>query len=308
MKFLKLLVVILTIFASSVFVYGYLYEKEIINLIADYYDRNPDVLVNNEYKKEIEIDFVKLTDNFEPDTYGDLVNIYYTIIYSGMDEFTFYCHKDYINCIPDIVEINNDKDLLSQLNNFVNVFNSFKSIKTTYTSNGKVTLSVNKIYSNDDIMIINNKLDKLENEILQGKENDYDKVLAIHDYIVNNTKYNIADENKAGTASSNAIGVLFNHLATCNGYTDAASILLDRANIPNVRISNDKHIWNLVYVNGKWLHLDVTWDDPINKLDIDKQVLSHDYFLKTSSEFEEIGLTNPESKHNFSKSLYNFVS
>lgn len=308
MKFLKLLVVILTIFASSVFVYGYLYEKEIINLIADYYDRNPDVLVNNEYKKEIEIDFVKLTDNFEPDTYGDLVNIYYTIIYSGMDEFTFYCHKDYINCIPDIVEINNDKDLLSQLNNFVNVFNSFKSIKTTYTSNGKVTLSVSKIYSNDDIMIINNKLDKLENEILQGKENDYDKVLAIHDYIVNNTKYNIDDENKAGTASSNAIGVLFNHLATCNGYTDAASILLDRANIPNVRISNDKHIWNLVYVNGKWLHLDVTWDDPINKLDMDKQVLSHNYFLKTSSEFEEIGLTNPESKHNFSKGIYNFVS
>ena len=308
MKFLKFLVVILTLFACSVFVYGYLSEKEIINLITDYYDRNPDILMNNEYKKEIEIDFVKLTDNFDADTYGDLVNIYYTVIYSGMNEFTFYCNKDYINCIPDIIEINNDKDLLSQLNNFVNVFNSFKSIKTTYTTNGKITLSINKIYSNDAINMINNKLDELEQELILNKENDYDKILSIHDYIVNNTTYNLNDESKSDTVSSNAMGVLFYNTATCNGYTDAASLLLDRANIPNVRISNDKHIWNLVYIDNKWLHMDVTWDDPVNKLDINKQILTHDYFLKTTEDFERIGLENPESNHNFSKGIYNFIS
>ena len=260
----------LTLFASTVFVYGYLSEKEIINLLTDYYDRSPDKLVNNEYKKEIEIDFVKLTDNFDADTYGDLVNIYYTVIYSGMDEFTFYCNKDYIDCIPDIVEINNDKNLLSQMNNFVNVYNSFKSIKTTYTTNGKITISVNRVYSKDDITTINNKLNELENELILNKQSEYEKVLAIHDYIVNNTIYNLGDENKSNTPSSNAMGVLFYNSATCNGYTDTASLLLDRANIPNVRISNDKHIWNLVYINNKWLHMDVTWDDPVNKLDINK--------------------------------------
>jgi len=308
MKFLKFLVVLLTIFASTVFVYGYLNEKEIINLIQDYYDRSPDKLINNEYKKEIEIDFVKLTNNFDADTYGDLVNIYYTVIYSGMEEFTFYCNEEYINCIPDIVEINNDKNLLSQMNNFVNVYNSFKSIKTTYTTNGKITISVNKIYSKDDINIINNKLDELESELILNKQSEYEKVLAIHDYIVNNTIYNLGDENKSNTPSSNAMGVLFYNTATCNGYTDTASLLLDRANIPNIRISNDKHIWNLVYINNKWLHMDVTWDDPVNKLDINKQILTHDYFLKTNEEFEKIAINNPESRHDFSKGIYNFIN
>ena len=65
MKFLKFLVVILTIFASSVFVYGYLYEKEIINLLIEYYDRNPDTLLNNEYTKDINVDFVQLTNDFD---------------------------------------------------------------------------------------------------------------------------------------------------------------------------------------------------------------------------------------------------
>ena len=144
--------------------------------------------------------------------------------------------------------------------------------KTTYTNNGKITLSIDKIYSNDDIIKINNKLDEIEKKLYDNSQTDYDKVLAIHDYIVNNTKYNIKDENKKNTPSSTAIGVLFNNLATCNGYTDVVALLLDRINIPNIRISNDKHIWNLVYINNEWLHLDATWDDPINKLDYDKNI------------------------------------
>lgn len=307
MKFLKFLVVVLTIFASSVFVYGYLYEKEIINLLIEYYDRNPDTLLNNEYTKDINVDFVQLTNDFDANNYNDLINIYYTVIYSGMSEFTFYCNKDYTNCIEDVVKINNDGDLLSQMNNFVNVYNSFKSIKTTYTTNGKITLLVNRIYSNEDIININNKLTEIEKEIYINKLTERDKILAIHDYIINNTKYNVEDENKSGTASSTAIGVLFNNLATCNGYTDTTSLFLDRLNIPNLRISNDKHIWNLVYIDNKWYHIDVTWDDPINKLDSNSNILTHDYFLKTSEEFEKIGQDKPENKHNFNKEIFNFI-
>ena len=53
MKFLKFLVVLLTIFASATFSYGYLYEKEIIEMIEIYFDRTPSTLISNEYKKEI---------------------------------------------------------------------------------------------------------------------------------------------------------------------------------------------------------------------------------------------------------------
>lgn len=306
MKILKFLVVLLTLFACFVFTYGYLNELEVFTTLINFYERTPSTLYQNEYKKDIDIDFVKLTDNFEANDRQELLNIYYTIIYSGMDEFTFYCSSKFTSCIENVISINNDANLLSQMNNFVNVFNSFRNIKTTYTTNGKVTISINRTYNTDDINLINSKLDNIEKIIYKDSFSEYDKVLAIHDYIVNNTKYNVEDENKIGTPSSTAIGVLLNNLATCNGYTDTASLLLDRLNIPNIRISSENHIWNLVYINGKWLHMDVTWDDPVNSLN--KDMLTHDYFLKTTKEFDEIGKLNPKNQHNFDREIYNFIN
>ena len=55
-----------------------------------------------------------------------------------------------------------------------------------------------------------------------------------------------------------------------------AGIILDKMGVLNIRISNNKHIWNLVYLNNEWLHLDLTWDDPVN--DEDKDLLLYDYY------------------------------
>lgn len=306
MRILKFIVVLLTIFACFTFTYGYLNELEIFDTLINFYEKTPSILYNNEYRKNVNIDFVQLTEDFEANDNKELLNIYYTIISSGMDEFTFYCANEYTDCIQNVINLNNNNDLLSQMNNFVHVYNSFRSIKTTYTTNGKVTLSINKVYSNDDINIINSKLDSIEETLYKDAVSEYDKILAIHDYIINNTKYNLKDENKIGTPSSTAIGVLVNNLATCNGYTDTASLLLDRLNIPNVRISNENHIWNLVYTNGKWLHMDLTWDDPVNSLN--KDMLTHDFFLKTTDEFDEIGKLNSKNQHNFNKEIFNFIN
>ena len=51
MRLLKFLVVMLTIFACSVFAYGYLNENEVIDTIINYYERKPSTLINNEYIK-----------------------------------------------------------------------------------------------------------------------------------------------------------------------------------------------------------------------------------------------------------------
>lgn len=305
MKILKVLVVLLTLFACSVFVYGYLNETEVLDTIINYYERKPSILIYNEHTKDDDVSFVKLTDDFEADSKEELLNIYYTILSSGMNEFTFYCSKTYTECIKDVISVNNDVDLLSQMNNFVNVYNSFKSIKTTYTTRGKITLSINRIYSIDDINLINTKLDEIEKDLYDGAYSDYDKIRKIHDYVINNTKYNTNDENIPNTPSSNALGVLIYGLATCNGYTDTISLLLDRLNIKNLRISNDDHIWNLIYINGKWLHLDATWDDPVNNLN--KDIITHDYFLKTTQEYENLNNMKPDNKHIFNKQIYSFA-
>ena len=297
MKFLKFLVVLLTIFTSFVFAYGYLNEKEVISTIVSYYDRTPTELITNKYQKEIDESFVHMTNNFIATSRQDILDIYYTIMASGMSEFTFFCDNDYKDCINEVLKVNDDQELLSQINNFVHVYNSFKTIKTTYTTNGKITLYINRTYSENDIEKINKRLDELENKIIDKSKNERDNIKEIHDYIINNTKYNVEDENKTNTESSSALGVFFNNLATCNGYTDATSLLLDRLGVKNVRISNDDHIWNLVYLDGKWLHLDVTWDDPVNNLN--KDMLLYDYFLKETSEMD--------AKHNYNKEIFDFI-
>ena len=176
MRILKLIVVLLTIFACFTFTYGYLNELEIFDTLINFYEKTSSTLYNNEYRKNINIDFVKLTDDFEANNNQELLNIYYTIISSGMDEFTFYCADEYTDCIQNVINLNNNNDLLSQMNNFVNVYNSFRSIKTTYTTNGKITLSISKIYSNEDINLINSKLDDIEKIIYKDSFSEYDKI------------------------------------------------------------------------------------------------------------------------------------
>lgn len=307
MKILKFLVVFFSIFGLLVFSYGYLNETEVLDTIFEYYNRTPSTLVNNEYDKEtLENFFVTKTDNFLATSKQDIMNIYYTVIYSGMNDFTFYCSEDYTSCNDDVISLNNEISILSQMNNFVNVFNTFKSVKTTYTSKGKISLSINRVYTSSEITSIKEKAQEIYNSIVKESDNTKN-IKLLHDYIINNTKYNVEEENSnVLTDSSTAIGPLFNGLATCNGYTDAMSVFLDMLNIPNVRISNKEHIWNLVYIDGKWLHLDLTWDDPVNNLN--KDMLEYDYFLKTTDELVKTDKEKNQTDHEFNKEIYSFMN
>lgn len=63
------------------------------------------------------------------------------------------------------------------------------------------------------------------------------------------------------------------------------------------------HIWNAVKVNDEWLHLDLTWDDPVSN--DGKDYLFHTYFLKTTEEVKDAddGETVIE-EHNFNSLYY----
>ena len=76
------------------------------------------------------------------------------------------------------------------------------------------------------------------------------------------------------------------------------ALFLDRMNIPNYRVSSETHIWNLVYIDGEWKHLDLTWDDPVT--DTGVNVLLDTYFLVSSSTLE----TENRSEHKYDKAIY----
>ena len=76
------------------------------------------------------------------------------------------------------------------------------------------------------------------------------------------------------------------------------SLFLDKMKIKNYRISSDTHEWNLVYINGIWKHLDLTWDDPITSDDSD--IISHDYFLID----EDVLKSKSDKEHLFNENVY----
>ena len=44
-------------------------------------------------------------------------------------------------------------------------------------------------------------------------------------------------------------------------------------------------MWNMVKVDGKWYHMDVTWDDPLTS--DGRPMLRYDYFLISEAKIRE---------------------
>ncbi len=286
------------------------------DFLTNYTINDPEVYIPkaNSYVKEEDFLFVQNIENFMPFSKGDLKNIYYTIVNNGWKEFTFYCPSEYVECLEDVKKISNDQDLLTHLNNYVHPYNGFSNVKTVISETGDITVSINYFYSEDQIKKINQQVDKIYNEIITNDMDTYTKILTIHDYIINNTKYDIERNNNGNSIyhSYIAYGPLLEGYATCNGYTDAMALFLEKMNIPNFKVAmtpeknsdTEGHVWNAVYLNNQWFHLDLTWDDPVSNDGTD--YLQHKYFLITTSQLEEADTSGEVivTEHQFKKNIY----
>lgn len=272
--------------------------------------QDPIILTGNEYTKNNDYLYVQRSKDFTPLSKQDILNIYYSIINNHWETFTFYCPSEYESCTDDVTKLSEDSLTLSNINNFVHPFNGFTSVKTSIDSQGEIIVKVNYSYTKDQISYINNEvkyiIDTVYNENLDTKEN----IKKIHDYIINNTTYDINYKENKDKFTYSAYGALMHHLATCNGYTDLMAIILSKLNINNYKIAynptgdteNDGHVWNAVYLDGKWLHLDLTWDDPVGD---GHDYLYHKYFLVTTEEMKEADSGNVQVlEHEFDNHIY----
>ena len=135
-----------------------------------------------------------------------------------------------------------------------------------------------------------NNAEDIIGKIIKPHMPDYEKAKIIHDYIVNNTRYDreTAERFLQGEASDanafTAYGVLINKKAVCQGYAEATQILLSLAGIPSELVIGYvedgeggyvSHMWNMIFIHNKCYMIDTTWDDPVGPED----VLIYDYFL-----------------------------
>ena len=105
----------------------------------------------------------------------------------------------------------------------------------------------------EDSIILKDKYEKLmrqANQILKSiiidEMTDYEKEKAIHDYIVENTRYD--EKNEWPVESHTAYGALINGVAVCDGYAESFDLLLKMVGIKSKLIygslNGERHAWN----------------------------------------------------------------
>ena len=115
---------------------------------------------------------------------------------------------------------------------------------------------------------VDEKVSEITGKLGLGRKTDYEKLVAIYNYICSTTEYEQAADDS--DIRRTAYGALVEGKAVCQGYSIALYRLLLEAGIDN-RIIYGKglqpdggegpHTWNIVDLYGKYYYVDVTWDD-----------------------------------------------
>ena len=155
-------------------------------------------------------------------------------------------------------------------------------------SDTEITFTVLNGYTEDTLRRMNALLNQKTEQILRTisrNGSDYDKVLQIHDYLIQHTYYDKPKERQGRTLCHTAYGCLVNGRAVCQGYSEAFQLIMQKLRIECGTCSGEtkrgRHTWNYVKVNQQYYWIDVTWDDPRseNTQKSPDDWIHHEYFL-----------------------------
>lgn len=295
----RIIKILITLFFIGLVIYVYLNIDAITDYLIRFFINQKEVIIldPNEYTRDYKYKRFTYEEDYYPYTSSDLENMYFNILNNGWDNFTFYCPEEYTSCNDDVKKLGENEELISAINNYVNPFNSFVYIDTSMNNYGEISLTIHNVYTDEEIITINSIIDEIILELNLNNLNDKEKIRKIYDYLIDSITYDETYQlGDYESNSTNAYGALINKKAVCSGYSDAIALFLDRFNIPNLKISSDEHIWNFIYIDGSWKHLDATWGDANtnNKKYRDK------FFLISTEELLKLD----EKEHNFDTMFY----
>ena len=182
---------------------------------------------------------------------------------------------------------------------YINVEKRTKLLRTTYSvyisAAADSTYLSNDFQNEEEINEAEKQIEAEKQKILGNiGDNDYKKILKIHDYIVDNAEYDSTYEKK-GTYS--IYGALVGKSCVCEGYAKALKYLANAVGIEceivqGTAINNsgksESHAWNAVKINDTWYLVDATWDDPIFSGNGYKtNQFKYKYFLKGTNTFDK---------------------
>ena len=116
--------------------------------------------------------------------------------------------------------------------------------------------------------------------IIDDDWTDVEKIIYIHDTLVSETEYHVSDDKAAGR---DLYACLVDHKCVCVGYALAFEYFMDYFGIPNITVTSEDHIWNMVKVDGEWYFVDCTWDD---LTDTSPNTVTHFTLLNNEDEYK----------------------
>lgn len=167
----------------------------------------------------------------------------------------------------------------------------------SFSSSGRLTFKYP--YSYDEVKQKNALIEKKANEAIKEinpSGSDFDKALAIFDYITKHTSYATEEAKHLDDhfSVSTIEGVFLNKRAVCSGYAKAYQYLLSLAGLDAITVpgvaqtptGKNNHAWTAQVVDGEIYFSDATWGDSYEKTE-KSDFISHTYFLMNSAEMKK---------------------
>ena len=111
---------------------------------------------------------------------------------------------------------------------------------------------------------------------------DYEKAVRIHDVLALRIEYTFTENCR------NIYGALVEGQAVCQGYALSYQYLLRlvgvQAFIVTGSAGGEAHGWNIVSLDGRYCHIDLTWDDPTGQKLGNATDVYHNYFGMTTNQ------------------------
>ena len=199
---------------------------------------------------------------------------------------------------PDKTQVKVDlfggKDIVGNFSGLITDFVKFEKVNEEWLAVASPVLENNKeifrapknpsenLSATHYIQSDDNEIIELANQITAGISDDYEKVRAVHDWVAENIYYDIDSFESGDYGEVDAKSVLRTKKSVCEGYANIMAALLRSLDIPTrkqagyalgealnkewdaitISTTDTNHTWNEVFVNGRWIIIDATWDSP----------------------------------------------
>ena len=197
--------------------------------------------------------------------------------------------KSYLRIIQAIMD---DNPLLYFLNQ--------SRMDLAQDANGNYAVIPQYFFSQENVAVYNQKIQDAANAIIYDLKltegNDLEKVRKVHDYMCRTITYDFGGANVNDVsrfiAAHNIIGVFAHKKAQCEGIAKAAKVLLNAVDVRCIVLFGEAedtpgkmtdHCWNIVNIDGKPCHLDITFDIGTGSAD----AISYDYYNVTDSQIRK---------------------